>query len=388
MTYFSHSTVSAGSNFTRSLDLKEDLIQDQLKIGTSIHIIYLAIAQLIFGMSNGISISGRFVSEVKSSNLNTLSPQNCNTQTRENNIATISQMWASISMQITEYNNIIVIPVKMFALWGLQDQTFLLCQYRNITDNDGMFVADPILPRIFLGPVDHFRSKYLHYSDGCLPTLGNPIPNDLQRSTMAALPRSHRNLSSLSGESPRTALGDSRQNSSRGAQKRPPNSWILYRKSKHAETVSSNPGLTNNQISTLISCMWAAEPVEVRSAYKALADRVKQQHAAENPGYRYKPRKSSEVKRRQKRKLVRASSPLYSLSSIQQPQNAQVNESIDQILSEQDSESQGLTSRLSSSWTPETEIIEFHQGLTSTLSSAPTAIDFDKIGFEQYFDQS
>lgn len=134
--------------------------------------------------------------------------------------------------------------------------------------------------------------------------------------------------------------------------------------------------------------MWAAEPVEVRSAYKALADRVKQQHAAENPGYRYKPRKSSEVKRRQKRKLVRASSPLYSLSSIQQPQNAQVNESIDQILSEQDSESQGLTSRLSSSWTPETEIIEFHQGLTSTLSSAPTAIDFDKIGFEQYFDQS
>lgn len=220
-------------------------------------------------MSNGISISGRFVSEVKSSNLNTLSPQNCNTQTRENNIATISQMWASISMQITEYNNIIVIPVKMFALWGLQDQTFLLCQYRydfnlnnvylmsikkltsitrNITDNDGMFVADPILPRIFLGPVDHFRSKYLHYSDGCLPTLGNPIPNDLQRSTMAALPRSHRNLSSLSGESPRTALGDSRQNSSRGAQKRPPNSWILYRKSKHAETVSSNPGLTNNQI--------------------------------------------------------------------------------------------------------------------------------------------
>ncbi|CCU82043.1 MAT1-2-1/Mating-type M-specific polypeptide Mc/mating-type HMG-box protein MAT1-2 [Blumeria hordei DH14] len=244
--------------------------------------------------------------ENKLSMSSTTSGQNRGTIGRRTAIANIFQMWASISMQITEYNNIIVIPSKMFSLWTAQDQIYLLSQYSAITNENGIFVADSILPRVFLGPISHFQSKNLHYVPGYIPTLLQTSSSNHQRIHIS---KAINGIQSNSQHSKFSSLNSkiSQQKSSFATQKRPPNSWILYRKGKHAETVSQNPGLTNNQISTLISAMWAAESDEVRSAYKALADRVKQQHAADNPGYRYKPRKPSEVKRRQKKKVAQDS---------------------------------------------------------------------------------
>jgi len=54
----------------------------------------------------------------------------------------------------------------------------------------------------------------------------------------------------------------------------------------------------NNDISVILGKQWKSEPENVKAEYKALAEKMKHKHAAENPGYQYAPRKSSGKKRR------------------------------------------------------------------------------------------
>ncbi|RKF62774.1 Mating-type protein a-1 [Golovinomyces cichoracearum] len=246
------------------------------------------------------------------------SASKCETQFRRSTIATLSQMWASISMQITDYNNIIVISLRMFTLWGPQDQSYLMFQYKDITGKDAIFVADSILPRIFLGPVEYFHQKNVYYSPSGMPTLVSDTHHHSPRAPYAMpLPK----LSTGYPNSRNSELSDTgRQNLCNYGQKRPPNSWILYRKSKHAETVLQNPGLPNCKISTLIASMWARETKEVRNSYKALAEQIKYQHALDNPGYRYRPRKSSEVKRRRSKRQIRTSDTCATFALLRQEQ--------------------------------------------------------------------
>lgn len=246
------------------------------------------------------------------------SASNRENQFRRSTIASLSQMWASISMQITDYNNIIVISLRMFTLWSPQDQSYLLFQYKFITEKDAIFVADSILPRVFLGPVEYFHQKNVYYGASGMPTLASDTDHHSPQVPYAiSLPK----LSNGHSNSRSSELSNiSRQNSSIYVQKRPPNSWILYRKSKHAETVLQNPGLPNCKISTLIASMWARETKEVRNSYKALAEQIKYQHALDNPGYRYRPRKSSEVKRRRSKRQVRTSDTCAAFALLRQDQ--------------------------------------------------------------------
>lgn len=64
--------------------------------------------------------------------------------------------------------------------------------------------------------------------------------------------------------------------------------------------------MKNNDISILLGQQWKAESESIKAQFKALAEKMKVKHAAENPGYQYAPRKASEKKRRMTvRKLAR-----------------------------------------------------------------------------------
>nr|ADJ38496.1 MAT1-2-1 [Acephala applanata] len=87
---------------------------------------------------------------------------------------------------------------------------------------------------------------------------------------------------------------------------RPPNSWILFRADNHDKVKAANPGLDNNAISGLISQMWCDASAGVRDNYARMANLAREIHRAKNPAYKYKPRKSSEIKRRHARGTARA----------------------------------------------------------------------------------
>jgi hypothetical protein len=87
---------------------------------------------------------------------------------------------------------------------------------------------------------------------------------------------------------------------------RPVNAFILFRKDRHPALKKDNPTLHNNDISIILGKEWKNTPEDVKGAYKARAERIKQQHALDNPGYQYAPRKPGEKKRRMtKKKLAR-----------------------------------------------------------------------------------
>ena len=88
--------------------------------------------------------------------------------------------------------------------------------------------------------------------------------------------------------------------------RRPPNAFILYRTDRHPIIKQANPSLHNNDISRKVGKEWKQVPGAVHAAYKARAERIKRQHAIDNPGYQYAPRKPGDKKRRMtKKKLAR-----------------------------------------------------------------------------------
>jgi hypothetical protein len=64
--------------------------------------------------------------------------------------------------------------------------------------------------------------------------------------------------------------------------------------------------MQNNDISRKVGKEWRQQSGAVQAAYKARAERIKKQHAINNPGYQYAPRKPGDKKRRMtKKKLAR-----------------------------------------------------------------------------------
>ncbi|KAK4183207.1 MAT+ sexual cell fertilization-promoting factor encoded by the FPR1 protein [Podospora australis] len=85
--------------------------------------------------------------------------------------------------------------------------------------------------------------------------------------------------------------------------RRPPNAYILYRRDRQAYVKASNPSLHNNDISVITGAMWKNESDDVRQYYQTMANKLKDNHMTTHPGYRYVPRKSSEIRRRAARRL-------------------------------------------------------------------------------------
>lgn len=82
---------------------------------------------------------------------------------------------------------------------------------------------------------------------------------------------------------------------------RPPNAFILYRKSKQHEIISNHNGITNNEVSKKIGKMWHNEHDKIRQKFVVMADLAKKEHLKKYPNYKYSPRKTNEIKRRVKR---------------------------------------------------------------------------------------
>lgn len=317
-----------------------------------------------------------------------LSSKDINFSNYPRKIATISQIWATISLQITESNNIVALSLKSFECLSPQDQKYILYNYKYITNKDGMFAADQIVPRVFIGPIEHFRSKRLLYGSECIPTILSDFNDHLPEPPSASTSLNSKQPSFWNQEETHISSSLNNREPSRRNQKRPPNSWILYRKSKHAETVSKNPNLPNCKISTLIARMWARESNEVRERYKALAERAKYQHTVDNPGYRYRPRKSSEVKRRQKKKLVQDTDSILSLE-LPIGHHCSDNYIFDEKIKKAE---EVLSSRISKppflpESRPENLGIYSSRGLNFFHLASAIPVNSSEIDFQQYFEE-
>ncbi|CAG8563077.1 3208_t:CDS:2 [Paraglomus occultum] len=91
---------------------------------------------------------------------------------------------------------------------------------------------------------------------------------------------------------------------------RPPNAFILYRKLKHKEIKANYRHLTNIQISKVVAMLWWKESEAVRLEWAKMAEQEKLRHMQEHPGYVFKPRKKSDIRkinnRNKKRRQARA----------------------------------------------------------------------------------
>ncbi|TPX54661.1 hypothetical protein SeMB42_g00168 [Synchytrium endobioticum] len=77
---------------------------------------------------------------------------------------------------------------------------------------------------------------------------------------------------------------------------RPPNSFILYRRERHAAITADYKSaagkvLNNNVISKIVASMWQNESPEVKALYTAKAEAAKKMHREKYPNYKYQPRK-------------------------------------------------------------------------------------------------
>ncbi|KAI5464378.1 high mobility group box domain-containing protein [Mariannaea sp. PMI_226] len=79
---------------------------------------------------------------------------------------------------------------------------------------------------------------------------------------------------------------------------RPPNAYILYRGDRHKLLKQAQPWITNNEVSIILGRAWQDEDPAVRMEYKVKAEETKQKLMLAHPDYKYKPRKSSEKKKR------------------------------------------------------------------------------------------
>ena len=81
---------------------------------------------------------------------------------------------------------------------------------------------------------------------------------------------------------------------------RPPNSWILYRAymmKKLQPKDSRERRLSQSEMSSLIASMWRNATAETKREFEEMAERLKLEHQAKYPGYKYQPRKKEEKER-------------------------------------------------------------------------------------------
>ena len=101
-----------------------------------------------------------------------------------------------------------------------------------------MLVRDAAVDRVFLGPKFFMEAQNLLYVAGQIPIFMN----------CAAAAPSPTNTSASSSNSKADGGKLSLKKSKPAKIPRPPNAFIIYRKTHHVKTVAQNPGLHNNKI--------------------------------------------------------------------------------------------------------------------------------------------
>nr|ADJ38474.1 MAT1-2-1 [Phialocephala turicensis] len=278
-----------------------------------------------------------------------------------------NKFYAMAEIQITSSNRIAALQASSWFALSEKQKSEFSCRYSNAVHDDAVLLVDKHLNRnqMYIGPkqeIEYFSAALEAMDDTTLsnlcsqivPVFGDgsvpmyppaqhcpaaiplhqggqqtqasgppPYNNQLNTLIPVALLRQRFNAQgraagqgATAGQGPGTGLGATTSitvtqtvttpNPRPTKTGRPPNSWILFRADNHDRVKAENPGLGNNVISGLISTMWSDASAGVRNHYAMLAELAREIHRAKNPAYKYKPRKSSEIKRRQARGTARA----------------------------------------------------------------------------------
>src|SRR5271169_2914469 len=134
-----------------------------------------------------------------------------------------------------------------------------------------------------------------------ISTSGFPIPTHYM-----SLPRSHPMQGRTYYDSPVFDDDgyDSRSPSPglREQVKRPLNAFMLYRKDKQAEIPTTN----HQSVSRIIGAMWKSESAETKARYNTLAQKERELHRLNYPGYKYSPKKRINKEKKVKRTMSQA----------------------------------------------------------------------------------
>nr|ADJ38482.1 MAT1-2-1 [Phialocephala cf. fortinii L_02-5] len=278
-----------------------------------------------------------------------------------------NKFYAMAEIQITSSNRIAALQASSWFALNEKQKSEFSCRYSNAVHDDTVLLVDKHLTRnqMYIGPkqeIEYFSAALEAMDDTTLsnlcsqivPVFGDgsvpmyppaqhcpaaiplhqggqqtqasgPPPYNNQLDTLIPVALLSQTLNAQGGAAGQGATAGQGQGTGLGATTsitvtqtvttpnprptktgRPPNSWILFRADNHDRVKAENPGLGNNAISGLISTMWSDASAGVRNHYAMLAELAREIHRAKNPAYKYKPRKSSEIKRRQARGTARA----------------------------------------------------------------------------------
>lgn len=88
---------------------------------------------------------------------------------------------------------------------------------------------------------------------------------------------------------------------------RPPNAWIIYRKTKFRTLPPLQPGEPRRaqaDVSKMISKMWREEPDSTKAEYERMAEAEKAEHQRMFPGYKFTPESKAEKEKKKKARQV------------------------------------------------------------------------------------
>nr|AWM30790.1 MAT1-2-1 [Monilinia fructicola] len=202
----------------------------------------------------------------------------------------------------------VMLDTEYFRI-GNPERQILLHLFEQHTGHRGVYVRDAWDSKILLAPLEMFKDKPMLVIAGYTNLCLEPLNIEEQRKSNGSwdapcstpgdddvAPCSTPTDKHLSPPSLPAAL--------KPKIPRPANEWILYRADNHLPIKKAYPGITNNEISSIIAGMWAAETPERRLKYKIRADVLKEAHKKAYPSYKYTPRKPSEKKRRASKKTL------------------------------------------------------------------------------------
>ncbi|XP_046848752.1 transcription factor Sox-18A-like [Xenia sp. Carnegie-2017] len=88
--------------------------------------------------------------------------------------------------------------------------------------------------------------------------------------------------------------------SRQGHIRRPMNSFMVWSREKRCEILKSNPGMSNAVISKKLGMTWKGMTAEDKKPYIEEAKRLTWKHKQDHPDYKYRPRRHSKGKNRNK----------------------------------------------------------------------------------------
>nr|AJW31378.1 mating-type protein MAT1-2-1 [Clarireedia henningsiana] len=214
-------------------------------------------------------------------------------------------IWQSLEIShATDLNPYIEWSEAEFFNLGVAGRQLLLHLFQQHTGYEGLTCRDHSQRRHIIAPINFFNDKMLLPVFGFTNICFLPMKVDHE---MSISPFDDEDDTAVNFESLPTLSSPRAPSTSvtaRGKIPRPPNEWILYRADNHLPIKLAYPGISNNEISSIIAGMWAAESADRRDKYKKRALVLKENHAKAHPNYKYSPRKPSEKKRRVSKKRL------------------------------------------------------------------------------------